>query len=51
VIPQYSPSASYRHIEFLLGRIDSLSSTVPFTTDSYPQPDVALGNGTGPPVK
>jgi carboxypeptidase D len=51
MIPQYAPSAAYRHLEFLLGRIDSLSSTVPFTTDPYPQPNVTLGNGTAPPVK
>ncbi len=54
MIPQYAPSASYRHLEFLLGRIDSLSSTVPFTTDDYPQPNVTfaeLGNGTAPPTK
>ncbi|KID96271.1 serine-type carboxypeptidase, partial [Metarhizium majus ARSEF 297] len=34
MIPQYAPSAAYRHLEFLLGRVDSLSSTKPFTTDS-----------------
>lgn len=32
MIPQYAPSASYRHVEFLLGRIDSLNATTPFTT-------------------
>ncbi|KAK2612756.1 hypothetical protein QQS21_001207 [Conoideocrella luteorostrata] len=32
MIPQYAPSAAYRHLEFLLERIDSLSSTKPFTT-------------------
>lgn len=32
MVPQYAPSASYRHVEYLLGRIDSLGSTVPFTT-------------------
>lgn len=32
MVPQYQPSASFRHMEFLLGRIPSLSSTVPFTT-------------------
>ncbi|TVY80493.1 putative serine carboxypeptidase [Lachnellula suecica] len=52
MIPQYAPTASYRHLEFLLGRIDSLSSTVPFTTDNFPQPNgTFLGNGTGPPEK
>jgi carboxypeptidase D len=32
MIPQYAPSASYRHLEFLLGRIPSLSTVGPFTT-------------------
>ncbi|KAL9114175.1 MAG: hypothetical protein Q9227_001947 [Pyrenula ochraceoflavens] len=32
MVPQYVPSAAYRHLEFLLGRIPSLNSTVPFTT-------------------
>ena len=32
MVPQYQPSSGYRQLEFLLGRIDSLSSTVPFTT-------------------
>lgn len=51
MIPQYAPSASYRHLEFLLGRIDSLSSTVSFTTDDYPQSNQTLGNGTAPPTR
>jgi carboxypeptidase D len=32
MVPQYQPSSGYRQLEFLLGRIDSLESTVPFTT-------------------
>lgn len=32
MVPQYQPSSAYRQLEFLLGRIESLSSTVPFTT-------------------
>ncbi|KAF2703275.1 carboxypeptidase cpdS precursor [Pleomassaria siparia CBS 279.74] len=32
MVPQYQPSSAYRQLEFLLGRIDSLESTVPFTT-------------------
>lgn len=32
MIPQYAPSASYRQMEYLLGRIDSLSERSPFTT-------------------
>ncbi|KAF2729635.1 carboxypeptidase cpdS precursor [Polyplosphaeria fusca] len=33
MVPQYQPSSAYRQLEFLLGRIDSLTSTEPFTTD------------------
>jgi carboxypeptidase D len=40
MVPQYQPSSAYRQLEFLLGRVDSLSSKVPFTT--LPQ-----GNSTG----
>jgi carboxypeptidase D len=32
MVPQYQPSSAYRQLEFLLGRIDSLSSQAPFTT-------------------
>ncbi|KAH0566350.1 hypothetical protein GP486_000256 [Trichoglossum hirsutum] len=32
MVPQYAPSASYRHVEYLLGRISDLSDTRPFTT-------------------
>ncbi|KAH8719175.1 Alpha/Beta hydrolase protein [Phaeosphaeriaceae sp. PMI808] len=32
MVPQYQPSSAYRQLEFLLGRIKSLSSTEPFTT-------------------
>ncbi|MCJ1311098.1 hypothetical protein MMC25_004768 [Agyrium rufum] len=38
-IPQYSPGAGYRHLEFLLGRISSLSEVGDFTTQT--------GNFTG----
>jgi carboxypeptidase D len=49
MVPQYAPSASYRHLEFLLGRVSSLSSTEPFTTDpTYPQSTQPLGEGTAP---
>jgi carboxypeptidase D len=54
MVPQYAPTAAYRHVEFLLGRIDSLESTVPFTTTTWPQTNFTqwpLGNGTAPPVK
>ncbi|CAK7223431.1 hypothetical protein SCUCBS95973_005177 [Sporothrix curviconia] len=49
MVPEYAPSAAYRHLEFLLGRISSLSSTEPFTTNSnVTQPSGPLGNGTAP---
>jgi carboxypeptidase D len=32
MIPQYAPSAAYRQLEFLLGRIDSLGQKGSFTT-------------------
>ena len=32
MVPQYAPSAAYRHLEFLLGRIPSLATVGPFTT-------------------
>lgn len=31
MVPQYQPSASFRQLEFLLGRVNSLSSSKPFT--------------------
>ncbi|KAJ5817062.1 Peptidase S10 serine carboxypeptidase [Penicillium robsamsonii] len=31
-IPQYTPGAAYRHLEFLLGRIKNLQQKEPFTT-------------------
>lgn len=34
MVPQYQPTAAYRQLEVLLGRVSSLSSTDPFTTDS-----------------
>ncbi|APA15023.1 hypothetical protein SS1G_13633 [Sclerotinia sclerotiorum 1980 UF-70] len=33
MIPQYQPSAAFRHLEFLLGRVESLESEVPFTVE------------------
>ncbi|KAI3393784.1 hypothetical protein diail_3605 [Diaporthe ilicicola] len=33
MVPQYQPTAAYRQLEVLLGRVSSLSSTDPFTTD------------------
>ncbi|KAJ9156430.1 Carboxypeptidase [Pleurostoma richardsiae] len=49
MVPQYAPSAAYRHLEFLLGRVDSLSSTAPFSTDTgVSQSTQPLGQGTAP---
>ncbi|OAA68457.1 serine carboxypeptidase [Niveomyces insectorum RCEF 264] len=49
MIPQYAPSVAYRHLELLLGRIPSLASQAPFTTDAnVTQPDGALGDGNAP---
>ncbi|PSN60457.1 carboxypeptidase cpdS precursor [Corynespora cassiicola Philippines] len=39
MVPQYQPSSAYRQLEYLLGRVDSLSSTQAFTT-------LPSGNGT-----
>ncbi|KAK8024491.1 hypothetical protein PG993_012557 [Apiospora rasikravindrae] len=50
MVPQYAPSAAFRHLEVLLGRVESLSSVRAFTTEpGYPQVEAkTLGNGTGP---
>lgn len=41
MVPQYQPSSGYRQLEFLLGRVESLSSREPFTTQKYvPQPQL-----------
>ncbi|KAH9819383.1 putative peptidase S10 family protein [Teratosphaeria destructans] len=34
MVPQYAPSAAYRHLEFLLGRIESLGEVSDFTTQT-----------------
>ena len=34
MVPQYAPSASYRMVEFMLGRIDSVTEKGCFTTDT-----------------
>lgn len=34
MVPQYAPSAAYRQVEFMLGRIDSLTEKSSFTTSS-----------------
>ena len=48
-VPEFQPSAAYRHLELLLGRISSLDEVSPFTTQpDVVQPDFALGNGTAP---
>lgn len=48
-IPEFQPSAAYRHLEFLLGRIKNLSEVSAFTTQpGFPQSHQPLGKGTGP---
>ena len=32
MVPQYSPGAAYRQMEFMLGRVDCLTDATPFTT-------------------
>lgn len=34
MVPQYAPTAAFRHVEVLLGRVESLSSVAPFTIDA-----------------
>ena len=34
VVPQYAPSAAYRQVEFMLGRIPSLTYVSDFTTQT-----------------
>lgn len=52
MIPQYQPSVAYRQLEYLLGRIESLTEVSPFTTQmDVPQPvgkpkGYGLGNAT-----
>lgn len=46
-IPEYQPSASYRHLEFLLGRISSLKEISSFTTQDVPQNFSAADLGPG----
>jgi carboxypeptidase D len=39
MVPQYAPSAAFRQMEFLLGRIPSITERTPFTTErNMPQP-------------
>ncbi|KAI5244156.1 alpha/beta-hydrolase [Aureobasidium subglaciale] len=46
-LPQGAPSAAYRHLEKLLGRIESLDEVSPYTTQrGVEQPEEMLGNGT-----
>lgn len=34
MVPQYAPTAAYRHLEYLLGRIEDLGQVSDFTTMS-----------------
>lgn len=47
MVPQYQPSVAYRQMEFLLGRIKSLSEVSPFTTQKdVGQPTKGLWEGS-----
>ncbi len=51
MVPQYQPSAAYRQLEVLLGRVDHLSSPVSFTTNknvTQPASAADLGAGNAP---
>jgi carboxypeptidase D len=49
MVPQYAPTAAFRNLEFLLGRVKSMEGKEPFTVDAgYPQSDGELGFGTAP---
>lgn len=46
-LPEYTASAGYKQVEYLLGRIGSLDEVSPFTTQpEIQQPDEPLGRGT-----
>jgi carboxypeptidase D len=49
MVPQYQPSSAYRQLEYLLGRIDSLTSETPFTTDpgSFAHTNSSMPASTG----
>ena len=34
MIPQYAPTAAYRMLEYLLGRVNDLTTNTPFTTQT-----------------
>ena len=49
MIPEFQPSAAYRHLEVLLGRVSNLGEVSPFTTQpDYVQPGDPLGQGNAP---
>lgn len=49
MVPQYAPSAAFRQVEVLLGRVSGLSSTDAFTTDpDIPQASLAGETGNLP---
>jgi carboxypeptidase D len=50
MVPQYQPTAAFRQLEFLLGRVKSMEGVDPFTTNTnVTQPSAgALGMGNAP---
>ena len=50
MVPGWQPAVAFRQVEYLLGRVDSLSSTKPlsiYANATQPSADT-LGNGVGP---
>ncbi|KAK4203791.1 carboxypeptidase [Triangularia verruculosa] len=53
MVPENAPAASYRHLEYLLGRVDCMNCTKPFTVEGlqhFGQAVGELGQGTLPQV-
>ena len=50
MVPQFAPSAAFRMLEFLLGRIDSLSSDVPFGTVMHSKAYGPNAGGSSPMI-
>ena len=46
MVPQYAPSAAYRQVEFMLGRVKSLSEVSSFTTQYHPWNDLPANNAS-----
>jgi carboxypeptidase D len=47
MVPQYTPSSAYKHLEYLLGRIPNLNDNIPFTFQMTPAQPPANPLDTG----